>query len=118
MMIKKLIPILLMLIILVAPGCVASSNFGEISGVVAREDTLEKIPMAVITFEPIGADPTVPAIEVTADSEGRFTTPLHDGTYTTSISSSASGPFFVWPDPITIQANRSTLALFSIPEGF
>jgi hypothetical protein len=118
-MIRRLgLVILLALVLGGLLSCVSKSTTGNLIGVVMREGTGEIIARPVLVIGEVSLNPFAFAQTIIGDDEGRFAISLTAGNYNVKLSSSEAGPFFVWPEAVPIEGNRTTIRNFSIPETY
>jgi hypothetical protein len=120
---RKYIYILALLVLLVGTGaCTKQSVMGNMIGVVVRGETPEGVPKPVpnpvLAIRPgggyaIGYDNRV---FIYGDSGGRYSTNLPEGKYYVSIGLKKGGPYYIWPDPVVLQGNKTLIMNFTIPE--
>ncbi len=118
-MTKRILPALIIgLMAFGIAACNGGLADGNIIGVVVYEDSGEAVVNPWLIIGRTYKSPTVPDQQIRGDSEGRFEGTVPGGNYTIQISSSRDGPFYTWPDTITVPEHRTVVVLLKLPEGY
>ncbi|HEX9745114.1 MAG TPA: hypothetical protein VGB30_06770 [bacterium] len=118
---RKLLILAVMAVMLTGlNGCVFGGGQadGNLIGTVIREGSNEIIPHPVLIIGRVLKNPTVPDQQIVGDAEGKFEITLNGGNYNVQIGTNINGPFYTWPNPVTVTEYQTTIALFQLPAGF
>jgi len=110
--------LVLVSLMLTIPACSGGLADGNLIGTVVRESDGTLVVRPVIVIGRVLKSPTTPDQIIVGDDQGKFEITIPGGNYNVQIGTSQDGPFYMWPDPVFVEENKTTIALFQLPDGF
>ena len=110
--------LLILLVMTGLPCCSRVSASGNLVGVVVRDVTIEPVPMPVLVIVRILKNSSGPEQLLNGDDLGRFSITLPEGKFNVKIGLKKEGPFYAWPDAVSVVSRQTSVYAFTLPEDF